>query len=186
VTVHAATGTAHLAAAAARPGASSLGRLSPGALDPRFAWAAIALAGEAAGDVVVGCDGSLALADGTAVLLDGVPAGEGGAPLRVGRDDLTGTGVAGVGGLRLLVRGPARSVLRLGPPPAARWAVGGLRSVAVFVGKLTLVDGEEGLEVRAGEVAFVADPSATLYVQAGNDAAVAIGFAGPDPVVRLG
>jgi D-alanyl-D-alanine carboxypeptidase len=58
--------------------------------------------------------------------------------------------------------------------------------VAVFVGKLTLVDGDEGHEVRAGEAALVADPTATLYLQAGNDAAVAIGFAEPGVLVRLG
>jgi hypothetical protein len=32
----------------------------------------------------------------------------------------------------------------------------------------------------------VADPTATLYVQAGNDAAVAIAFASPGVLVRLG
>ena len=32
----------------------------------------------------------------------------------------------------------------------------------------------------------LADPTATLYLQAGNDTAVAIGFAAPDLLVRLG
>ena len=62
----------------------------------------------------------------------------------------------------------------------------GLRSVAVLAGKLTLVDGEEARDVRAGEVAFVADPAATLHVQSGNDAAVAIGFGRAELSVRLG
>jgi hypothetical protein len=48
------------------------------------------------------------------------------------------------------------------------------------------VDGDEGLDVRAGEVALVSDPTATLYLQAGNDAAVATGFAAPGVLVRLG
>ena len=38
----------------------------------------------------------------------------------------------------------------------------------------------------AGQVAIVADPTATLYIQAGNDTAVAIALAGPEVLVRLG
>ena len=56
----------------------------------------------------------------------------------------------------------------------------------VAAGKLTLVDGEEARDVRAGEVAFVADPAATLHVQSGNDAAVAIGFGRAELSIRLG
>ena len=92
----------------------------------------------------------------------------------------------GITGARVLARTASFSVLRLGPPPAARWAVVGLRSVAVFTGKLTLFDGDEGRDVWAGQVALVADPTATLYIQAGNDTAVAIAFATPEVLVRLG
>jgi hypothetical protein len=106
--------------------------------------------------------------------------------LRISRDALTGTGLPGIAGARVLARTASHSVLRFGPPPAARWAVVGLRCVAVFTGKLTLFDGDEGRDVWAGYVAFVADPAATLYIQAGNDTAVAIAFAGPEVLVRLG
>jgi hypothetical protein len=62
----------------------------------------------------------------------------------------------------------------------------GLRSLAVFTGKLTLIDAEEPRLLRAGELAVVADPSATLYLLAGNDSALGVGFAGPELVVALG
>jgi hypothetical protein len=62
----------------------------------------------------------------------------------------------------------------------------GLRSFAVFTGKITAIDGAEPQEVHSGELAVIADPSATLYLQAGNDAAVGVGLAGPDLVVALG
>lgn len=186
VTVRAATAGASFESGDLRRAASFLGPLGQPAPDPRLSWAAIALSGAAAGDVVVARGADLDLAEGTHVLLDGVGAGEGGVRVRVGRDDLAGVGLPGITGARVLARGPARAVLRLGPPPAARWAVVGLRSVAVFTGKLTLVDGDEGLDVRAGQVAFVADPTATLHVVAGNDAAVAVAFASADVVVRLG
>ena len=87
--------------------------------------------------------------------------------------------------LTALAATAARVVLRLGPPPAARWAVTGLRSVAVLAGRLTLLDGEAAFDVRAGEAALVTDSAATLLVLAGNDAAVAVGFAEPDLSVRL-
>ena len=186
VTVCAATAVAGVAAGGARTAASRVGPLGRPAPDPRLAWAAVVLAGEARGDVVITPDATLDLAEGTPVLLDGVPKGEGGAATLVRRDALAGTGLSGISGARVLARSAARSVLRLGPPPAARWAVVGLRSVAVLVGHVTLVDGEEGREVRAGEVALVADPTATLYLVAGNDAAVAVGFASADVLVRLG
>jgi len=186
VTVHRATAAAGLDPGPSRPGTSFLGELPNLPLDPRLAWAALVLSGEALGDVVVGSGGKLGLAEGTSVLLDGVAAGEGGEATRVGRDALTGTGIPGITGVRVLAKGPSRSVLRFGPPPAARWAIVGVRSVAVLVGKITLVDGDEGHDVRAGEVAFVADPAATLYIQAGNDAAVAVGFASAEVLVRLG
>lgn len=184
VAVHEATAEADLPPGPSRPGATRLGAHAGGSLDPRLAWAALVLSGEEAGDVIVGF--GLGLPEGTRVLLDGVPAAEGGTAVRIRRDALTGTGLPGISGARLLARGPSRAVLRLGPPPAARWAVVGLRSVAVFVGRMTLVDGEEGRDVRAGQVALVADPTATLYLQAGNDAAVAVAFASADVLVRLG
>lgn len=143
------------------------------------------LGGEAAGEVRFARDGAFGLPPGTAVLLDGVEPGDA-APPPVPRDSLAGAPVPGVAGARLLSVTATRVVLRLGPPPAARWAVVGLRAVAVLSGTLTLVDGEEARVVRAGEVALVAEPSATLQVQAGNDAAVAIAFAAADVAVRLG
>jgi hypothetical protein len=186
VTVHPASGEAGVAAGPSRPGTTRLGPYARVPRDPRLAWAALVLSGEGTGDVVVGVDANLDLPEGTSVLLDGVPPGEGGVAGRIRRDALAGTGVSGVTGARVLAKGPARAILRLGPPPAARWAVVGLRSVAVLVGRITLVDGEEGLDVWAGQVAFVADPTATLYLQAGNDAAVAVAFASADVLVRLG
>lgn len=108
------------------------------------------------------------------------------AELDVPHDGPGGTAIPGVTGARILSRTPERAVLRLGPPPAARWEVVGLRSVAVVVGKLTLYDGDEERDVRAGEAAVVGNPTATLHVQAGNDAAVAVAFASPDVLVRLG
>ena len=170
----------------ARPGASWLGPHEGIPLERGLSWAAIVLSGASPGDVVLSAGGGIALPQGTVALLDGVAAREESAPLSIPRDALTGTGVPGVSGARLLARTPARAVLRLGPPPGARWAIVGLKSVAVFTGKLTLVDGDEALDVRAGYVALVTDPAATLYVQAGNDAAVAIGFAEPGLLVRLG
>jgi hypothetical protein len=101
-------------------------------------------------------------------------------------DDLVGRGFPGITGIRLLHRTASLSAVRLGPPPGARWALVGLRSFAVFTGKITAIDGAEPQEVHSGELAVIADPSATLYLQAGNDAAVGVGLAGPDLVVALG
>ena len=189
VTVHAVT--AQLAVAAleripARPGVSKLGPAGATPLDRGLAWAAVVLSGEARGDVVVGTEAVLDLPEGTVALFEGLPPGEAHTPLRISRDALTGTGVPGITGARVLARTASHCVLRFGPPPAARWAVVGLRCVAVLTGKLTLFDGDEGLDVWAGHVAFVTDPAATLYIQAGNDTAVAIAFAGPEVLVRLG
>ena len=182
VTVHAATADAAVAAperTPARPGASKLGPAGATPLDRGLAWAAVVLSGEARGDVVLAPDGGLDLPRGNGGALRRPGRGRGGVPLRIPRDALTGTGLPGITGARVLARTASHAVLRLGPPPAARWAVVGLRSVAVFTGKLTLFDGDEGLDVWAGHVAFVADPTATLYIQAGNDTAVAIAFAAP-------
>lgn len=185
VSVHAAAAVAALGPSPARPGATRLGPADGVEPGSGLSWAAVVLSGDACGDLVVSGAGGLGLPPGTPSLLDGVPAGEGDAPARVPREALTGTAVPGVTGARLLYRTAARDVLRFGPPPGARWAVAGLRSVAVFAGKLTLLDGDEGHDVRAGEVAFVSDPSATLHVVAGNDAAVAVGFAAPGVGIHL-
>lgn len=182
VTVHAATGVAALAGPPARPGASRLGPHDGGPLDSGLAWAAVVLTGPERGDVVAGPG----LPGFGAALLDGVPGEPAVPPVRIPRDALVGTGVPGITGARILERTPCRAIVRLGPPPGARWVVVGLRTVAVLTGRLTLVDGDEGHEVGAGQVALVADPTATLYVQAGNDAAVAVGFASPGVVIRLG
>jgi hypothetical protein len=89
--------------------------------------------------------------------------------------------------LRALARLPEAglAVLRLGPPPTARWVFQGVRAIAVFSGKITLVDGEEAKLVRAGSLALVGDPSATLYLEAGNDAALAVALAASDFVAAL-
>lgn len=186
VTVHAATAVAAVDRPAARPCTSKVGPSGATPLDRGLAWAAVVLSGEARGDVVVAPDGGIDLPRGTAALFEGTGASVAGEPLRIPRDALVGQGLSGVTGARLLARTASHSILRFGPPPAARWAVVGLRSVAVFTGKLTLFDGDEGRDVWAGQVAIVADPTATLYIQAGNDTAVAIALAEPEVLVRLG
>ena len=186
VTVYAASAVAELRAGGTRGGVSCLGPFDPSASGDGNAWAGVVLSGGSAGEVFLATGGALDPPAGVAVLLDGARTEVEDAPGRIGRETLSGSVVPGVTGARLLWRSGARAVLRLGPPPAARWAVEGLRSVAVLAGKLTLVDGEEACDVRAGEVAFVAEPAATLHVQAGNDAAVAIGFGVPGLSVRLG
>ncbi len=175
---------AHVGAQGARSAASRVARAGDAPLAPDLSWAALVLAGERAGDVVRSPDGRNGLPPGTPVLLDGAR-GAGEEPFAIPREALAGTPFPGVTGARALAATHARVVLRLGPPPAARWAVTGLRSVAVFTGRLTLLDGEEAFDVRVGEAALVADPSAELLVLAGNDAAVAVGFAEPGLSVRL-
>jgi len=144
----------------------------------------------AAGDVLFAASGEgLTLGGGTAassLLLDVSAAAGAAGVVHVRRDDLVGRGFAGVTGIRALHRAASSLAVRLGPPPGARWVLVGLRSFAVFHGKLVVVDGDDALEVRAGELGVVADPTATLYVSAGNDGALAIGFASPDLVVALG
>ena len=102
------------------------------------------------------------------------------------RDDLGGKAVSGITGLRTLHAGSGLAVLRLGPPPTARWAFRGVRAIAVFSGKITLVDGEEARLVRAGSLALVADPSATLYLEAGNDSALGVALAASGFLAALG
>jgi hypothetical protein len=62
----------------------------------------------------------------------------------------------------------------------------GVTAVAVFSGRLAAFDGEDVKEIRAGSLARVADPSATLYLEAGNDAALAVALAAEDFVAALG
>ncbi|HEX5854734.1 MAG TPA: hypothetical protein VFZ57_03870 [Thermoanaerobaculia bacterium] len=104
------------------------------------------------------------------------------------RDGLSGRAVPGITGLRALARVPEAglAVLRLGPPPGARWVFKGVAAVAVFSGRLAAFDGEDVKEIRAGSLARVADPSATLYLEAGNDAALAVALAAEDFVAALG
>ena len=104
------------------------------------------------------------------------------------RDDLGGSAIPGITGLRALALLPEAglAVLRLGPPPTARWVFRGVRAIAVFSGKITLVDGEEAKVVRAGSLGLVGDPSANLYLEAGNDAALAVALAASGFVAALG
>ena len=104
------------------------------------------------------------------------------------RDDLGGRAVPGITGLRTLAQLPEAglAVLRLGPPPTARWVFRGIRAMAVFSGRITLVDGEEAKLVPAGSLALVGDPSATLYFEAGTDAALAVALAASGFVAALG
>lgn len=104
------------------------------------------------------------------------------------RDGLTGNAVPGITGLRALARVPEAglAVLRLGPPPGARWVFKGVAAVAVFSGRLAAFDGEDVKAIRAGSLARVADPSATLYLEAGNDAALAVALAAETFVAALG
>lgn len=104
------------------------------------------------------------------------------------RDGVAGAAFPGITGLRVLARLPEAglAVLRLGPPPGARWVFRGIRAFAVFSGRLAAFDGDEVREIRAGSVARVADPSATLYLEAGNDAALAVALAADDFIAALG
>jgi len=102
------------------------------------------------------------------------------------RDDLSGRGVPGITGLRTRHAGGGLTVLRLGPPPGARWVFVGLHAIAVFAGKVTLVDGEESKVVPAGNIALVGAPTATLYLEAGNDSALAVAVGGARVVSALG
>ena len=102
------------------------------------------------------------------------------------RDDLSGRGVPGITGLRTRHAGGGLTVLRLGPPPGARWVFVGLDVIAVFAGKLTLVDGDVPKVVPAAHVALVGDPTATLYLEAGNDSALGVALGRAGLVAALG
>jgi hypothetical protein len=104
------------------------------------------------------------------------------------RDGVAGAAFPGITGLRVLARLPEAglAVLRLGPPPGARWVFRGVRVFAVFSGRFAAFDGDDVKEVHAGALARVADPSATLYLEAGNDAALAVALAADDFIAALG
>jgi hypothetical protein len=102
------------------------------------------------------------------------------------RDDLSGRAVSGITGLRTRHAGGGITVLRFGPPPGARWVFVGLRAIAVFSGRVTLLDAEEAKVVGAGNLALVADPTATLFFEAGNDSALAVALGGATVVAALG
>jgi hypothetical protein len=111
-----------------------------------------------------------------------------GARRHIRRDGVAGAAFPGITGLRVLARLPEAglAVLRLGPPPGARWVFRGIRAFAVFSGRLAAFDGDDVREIRAGSVARVADPTATLYLEAGNDAALAVALAADDFIAALG
>lgn len=141
------------------------------------------------GDAVVGLSADLALlvADGTArLLVEERPVGGAEAPRRFGRGDLAGSGLPGVTGVRLLHRSPGGTLLRLGPPPGARWLVTGLRALAVYTGRILVYADGEPREVPAGRWLVTPDPSRTLPLQAGNDSAIALALAAPDVRIVLG
>lgn len=104
------------------------------------------------------------------------------------RDGVAGAAFSGITGLRVLARFPEAglAVLRLGPPPGARWVFRGMRAFAVFSGRIAAFDGDEVKAIRAGSLALVADPTATLYLEAGNDAALAVALAADDFIAALG
>ena len=106
----------------------------------------------------------------------------------IGRDGVAGAAFPGITGLRVLARLPEAglAVLRLGPPPGARWVFRGVRAFAVFSGRLAAFDGDDVKEVRAGSLARVGDPTATLYLEACNEAALAVALAAHDFIAALG
>lgn len=186
VAVGPAAAPARLDATPSRGGASLVGPLDGPPPGAGLSWAVLVLSGERVGEVLLSPDGRFDLPPGTLALLDGAAPSAGEGAGAIGRESLAGTPFAGVAGARTVVAGASRAVLRFGPPPAVRWAVVGLRSVAVLAGKLTLFDGETAFDVRPGEAALVAEPSATLHLLAGNDAVVAVAFAAPGARIRLG
>ncbi|MEO6324290.1 MAG: hypothetical protein ABIT01_07495 [Thermoanaerobaculia bacterium] len=130
--------------------------------------------------------GAVVLLDDPAPTAPAAPTEPASPARRIVRDDLVGKPFPGITGIRALARDPSGVAVRFGPPPGARWVIVGLRSMAVFVGKMTLIENDEPRDVTAGSLVLVADPTATLYVQAGNDAAIALGFASPGVLVALG
>lgn len=162
---------------------------------PGESWAAVVLEGALShpfqmsrGDLVTGNpDGPLKTASSGALLLvDRSTAAETSrGPRRITRDDLVGNGIKGISGIRVLDRSAGRAILRLGPPPGARWTISGVRALALFSGKLILFDSGEAKTARENSV-ILSNPRSPLYLQAGNDSAVGLAFADPDVSVSLG
>jgi hypothetical protein len=153
----------------------------------RFASAMLALEGcggspEAPGDVLVWTTDALSLSREEISRTSPRP------EHHIRRDGVGGAAFPGITGLRVLARLPESglAVLRLGPPPGARWVFRGVRAFAVFSGRLAVFDGDAVTVVRAGALARIGEPSATLYLEAGNDAALAVALAADDFVAALG
>jgi hypothetical protein len=131
----------------------------------------------------------LVAAEPTRLLLEERERGVGNGLVRIGRADLVGTGVSGITGVRILHRSPGGVLLRLGPPPGARWIVTGLRAFAVLSGRFFLyevLDASEPRSFSAGGGHVVPDPSRPVPLMAGNDSAVVVALAEPDVTVVLG
>ena len=144
-----------------------------------------------AGDAVAGPSADLAglVAAEPARLLFEERERSGGNSVRIGRADLVGTGVSGITGVRVLHRSPGGTLLRLGPPPGARWVVAGLRAFAVLAGRFFLyevLDASEPRSFSAGDGHVVPDPSRPVPLMAGNDSAVVVALAEPNVTVALG
>jgi hypothetical protein len=144
------------------------------------------------GDAFVGAPAdaaALVAAEPARLLVEERERGDGGGPVRLGRADSAGTGVPGVTGVRVLHRVPGGALLRLGPPPGARWIVTGLRAFAVLSGRLFLYevfDASEPRSFSAGDGHVVPDPGRPHPRMAGNDTAVVGALAAPDVTVVLG
>jgi hypothetical protein len=144
-----------------------------------------------AGDAVVGPAADFAglvASEPARLLLEERERG-GGSSVRIGRADLVGTGVPGITGVRILHRSPGGALLRLGPPPGARWIIVGLRAFAVLSGRLFLYevfDASEPRSFSAGDGHVVPDPARPVPLMAGNDSASVLALAAPDVAVALG
>lgn len=182
----------------ARAGAASEVRFIPSSASFRSGGVCLVAAGELSatgvgtagpGDLLAGPPREPLVAgpSGAVVLVEWTEEGYGGTALvPAGKDEGAGEGFPGVSGLRVLLRHGPVMALRLGPPPGARWAVTGLHALAVFRGRLTVLDDGQPTEVGAWETVLVGDPSATLHVVVGNDSVRAVGFASARVAVALG
>jgi len=155
------------------------------------------LTGHAAGDLLPGdalvgppADlASVSARESTRLLVEERDTAGAGPARRIGRADLVGTGVTGITGVRVLHRAPGGTLLRLGPPPGARWILVGLRGFAVLAGHVFLyevLDASEPKRISAGGGHVARDPSRPAPLLAGNDSAVVVAHAAPDVTVTLG
>ena len=144
------------------------------------------------GDAIVGPPADLAFLaarETTRLLVEERETAGAGPARRIGRTDLVGTGVTGITGVRVLHRAPGGTLLRLGPPPGARWILVGLRGFAVLAGHVFLyevLDASEPKRISAGGGHVARDPSRPAPLLAGNDSAVVVAHAAPDVTVTLG